>query len=163
MAPDYVVGFCFFGTPTDPSVVLIRKKRPAWQEGKLNGIGGHIEPNENPYQAMNREWSEETMGMPVEWSDYARWNSDAGGFVHAFVAYEPNLDAAKLVNKDEDLALVSVKDVSLNSLHWEPIARLRVDNFIYNIPWLVHMAWSSHVTKSYYDLVERMPAGFFRR
>ena len=24
-------------------VALIRKKRPAWQEGRLNGIGGHIE------------------------------------------------------------------------------------------------------------------------
>ena len=39
--------------------LLISKKRPAWQAGMLNGIGGKIEPGENPLQAMIRECKEE--------------------------------------------------------------------------------------------------------
>jgi 8-oxo-dGTP pyrophosphatase MutT (NUDIX family) len=29
-------------------VLLIEKQKPAWQRGKLNGVGGKIEPGENP-------------------------------------------------------------------------------------------------------------------
>ena len=39
--------------------LLISKKRPTWQAGMLNGIGGKIEPGENPLQAMIRECKEE--------------------------------------------------------------------------------------------------------
>jgi hypothetical protein len=36
----YVLGFCF--GPSFKTVVLIKKKtRPAWQVGRLNGLGGH--------------------------------------------------------------------------------------------------------------------------
>ena len=41
-------------------VLLIRKNRPAWQAGKLNGIGGKIEPGETPREAARREFREET-------------------------------------------------------------------------------------------------------
>ena len=41
-------------------VLLIEKTRPNWQKGKLNGIGGHIEPGETPQQAAKREFDEET-------------------------------------------------------------------------------------------------------
>jgi 8-oxo-dGTP diphosphatase len=54
----YVVGFMF--SPEKHIVVLIRKNRPEWQAGKLNGIGGKIEPNEAPIDAMVREFREET-------------------------------------------------------------------------------------------------------
>jgi hypothetical protein len=37
---EYVVGFAF---DTDGRVALIRKNRPEWQAGRLNGIGGHVE------------------------------------------------------------------------------------------------------------------------
>ncbi len=36
----YVVGFMF--TEDEKQVVLIEKKRPEWQAGKLNGVGGKI-------------------------------------------------------------------------------------------------------------------------
>jgi 8-oxo-dGTP diphosphatase len=55
---EYVCGFLF--TPERDRVLLIRKNRPAWQAGKLNGIGGKIEPGETPAQAMVREFREET-------------------------------------------------------------------------------------------------------
>lgn len=55
---SYVVGFAF--SLGSHKVALIRKERPEWQKGKLNGIGGHIEPGESPSQAMTREFEEET-------------------------------------------------------------------------------------------------------
>lgn len=55
----YVVGFLF---DTDKAnVALIKKTRPAWQAGKLNGIGGKIEDTDaSPAEAMSREFFEET-------------------------------------------------------------------------------------------------------
>lgn len=53
----YVMGFAF--TPNMQRVLLIKKKRPDWQAGKWNGIGGHIEPGESPKDAMMREFTEE--------------------------------------------------------------------------------------------------------
>lgn len=54
----YSVGFLVH-PPTD-SVLLVRKNRPEWQKGKLNGIGGHVEGNESFDQCMAREFREET-------------------------------------------------------------------------------------------------------
>jgi 8-oxo-dGTP pyrophosphatase MutT (NUDIX family) len=78
---EYVVGFAF---DTYGRVALIRKNRPEWQAGQLNGIGGHVETAcersdhinsrhdaacrghlEDPYVAMVREFEEET-GRRVE-------------------------------------------------------------------------------------------------
>ena len=56
--PRYVVGFMFNIDRT--RVALIRKQRPDWQRGRLNGIGGHIELDETAWQAMVREFREET-------------------------------------------------------------------------------------------------------
>ena len=53
----YVLGFAFHPAR---GVVLIRKNRPEWQAGKLNGVGGKIERGELPEQAMAREFEEET-------------------------------------------------------------------------------------------------------
>lgn len=54
----YSCGFAF--SEDHGKVALIRKARPEWQAGKLNGIGGHIEIDETPIQAMIREFEEET-------------------------------------------------------------------------------------------------------
>lgn len=54
---EYCVGFLFDATAEN--VLLIRKLRPAWQAGRLNGIGGHIEAGEHPGAAMIREFEEE--------------------------------------------------------------------------------------------------------
>lgn len=55
---NYVLGFCF--SRDYSKVVLIKKTRPAWQSGRLNGVGGHIERAETPLDAMIREFAEET-------------------------------------------------------------------------------------------------------
>ena len=59
---DYVIGFVFNENYTE--VLLVLKKSPPWQEGCFNGIGGKIEPDEEPSSAMLREFEEET-GRPL--------------------------------------------------------------------------------------------------
>lgn len=63
----YVVGFVF--DKPRYNVILIEKRRPTWQAGKLNGIGGHIEPGETALGAMVREAREEAglVTLPAEW------------------------------------------------------------------------------------------------
>jgi 8-oxo-dGTP diphosphatase len=62
---EYVCGFLF--SPDRARVLLIRKRRPAWQAGKLNGLGGKIEPGETALEAMRREFREEAGIDVVEW------------------------------------------------------------------------------------------------
>lgn len=57
MKEKMVVGFVFNEIFT--RCLLIRKNRPKWMEGLLNGIGGHIEEGETPEEAMKRECFEE--------------------------------------------------------------------------------------------------------
>lgn len=77
---NYVVGFLFNEHFED--VVLIRKERPAWQRGRLNGVGGRVESGETPRQAMRREFREEA-GIDVaedQWEPVVVLNgSDKGG------------------------------------------------------------------------------------
>ena len=69
----YVLGFLF--DADGQHVALIIKARPAWQRGKLNGIGGKILPGETPLRAMTREFAEETgCDEPVPW----QWFCDLG-------------------------------------------------------------------------------------
>lgn len=51
----YVAGFMFNEDRT--RVALIEKQKPDWQRGKLNGIGGKIEDDESPVEAMTSEGS----------------------------------------------------------------------------------------------------------
>ena len=61
----YVCGFLF--SPDRTRVLLIRKRRPAWQAGMLNGLGGKIEPGESPLDAMRREFREEAAAEVANW------------------------------------------------------------------------------------------------
>ncbi len=61
----FVVGFAFNETKT--SVLLVRKLRPEWQKGFFNGIRGHIEKDESPFDTMRRECKEET-GLSLDWT-----------------------------------------------------------------------------------------------
>jgi 8-oxo-dGTP diphosphatase len=63
---EYVVGFIF--SIDFSRVLLVKKLRPAWQAGLLNGIGGKVEPGEDPLHAMVRECKEES-GLEISaWS-----------------------------------------------------------------------------------------------
>lgn len=72
---NYVLGFLF--SPDLESVALILKNRPAFLEGKLNGIGGHVEEDESPMSAVIREFEEET-GLATAREDWTL--VDVGNF-----------------------------------------------------------------------------------
>jgi len=61
----YVLGFAFDDLGR---VALVQKERPAWQSGKLNGLGGHIEPRETALDAMVREFHEEAGVVVPDWT-----------------------------------------------------------------------------------------------
>jgi 8-oxo-dGTP diphosphatase len=66
MTTQYVLGFAF---DRHGAVALVEKKRPIWQRGLWNGVGGHVERKETHLAAMVREFKEETgMDVPAkEW------------------------------------------------------------------------------------------------
>ena len=79
----YTVGFLF--SPSHQDVVLIEKRRPTWQCGFLNGVGGHIEPGETPLDCQMREFYEETGLSVSDWHEFATMRG--GRFiVHTFMA-----------------------------------------------------------------------------
>ena len=63
----YVCGLLFSVDRT--RVLLIRKRRPAWQAGRLNGVGGKVEPGETVRNAMRREFREEAGLDIAEWRE----------------------------------------------------------------------------------------------
>lgn len=87
---QYVLGFRFRESATRGiEVALIRKKTPLWQAGKLNGIGGKVEPTDpTRYLAMQREFLEET-GINVQASDWRLFAKleHEGNTVHCFVSF----------------------------------------------------------------------------
>lgn len=115
----YVCGFLF--SPDRSRVLLIRKRRPDWQKGKLNGVGGKIERGERPAQAMRREFIEEA-GLDIDtWHEVVvLTGSDWRG--HFFRAFGDIIDAARTLT-DEHLEI-------------HPVAKLPPDT-IPNLRWLV--------------------------
>lgn len=83
----YCLGFLF--NKTQDHVALIRRIKKDWQEGKLNGIGGNIEPGESDQRAMAREFFEETgVKVPqVDWQPAIHY-SLPGAVLHIFVAVD---------------------------------------------------------------------------
>lgn len=81
----YVAGFYFSSRPAGWKVALIRKKRPEWQAGKLNAIGGKVEDDESIYDAMVREFREEAGKMVVDWELFCSLTG-VGYVVHFFRA-----------------------------------------------------------------------------
>lgn len=65
----YVAGFRI--DPEARTVVLIRKGKPEWQKGRLNGVGGKIEPTEVAPYAMRREFREEAGVDIADWDMFA--------------------------------------------------------------------------------------------
>lgn len=129
---SYVVGFMF--NPKKTRVALIRKAKPAWQRGKLNGIGGSIEPGESATAAMTREFKEEsgcdtTESVWTYFSEMAGGNDDGNSFrVYFFFAVG---DISCLRNMTPE----KIECVDLCELHV-----LRRD-VIENLPWLVALAY----------------------
>ncbi|MDD2409250.1 MAG: 8-oxo-dGTP diphosphatase [Bacilli bacterium] len=78
----------------DNKILLAMKKR-GFGEGKYNGVGGKIESNETPEEAMIRETQEEILVIPtkyekvgfLEFDEYYKGNK-ANLVFHLYIVYE---------------------------------------------------------------------------
>lgn len=131
----YVLGFIFDKTKRD--VLLMKKSKPEWQKNHLNGVGGKVEDNEVPIEAMSRETKEKTgLEIPTEnWlymgkmecPDPQRVEPAWVVYVYTTVYHGATFDIIE--NKDEPL-------------HW--IVKHQIHHMndwaLSNIKWLVPMA-----------------------
>lgn len=126
---NYVVGFLFRAEGAE--VALIMKKRPAWQAGLINGVGGKMEPNEPALDAMRREFKEET-GSPInDWEQFATIVGDRYT-IHCFCSFEKAVAPLKSVT-DEEVDWYAVHD-----LPGQPLEN--------DLRWLIPMALSGRVS-----------------
>jgi len=114
----YVVGFMF--DENESSVLLIRKTRPSWQAGKLNGIGGRIEEGETPAQAMRREFLEEVGIDSDSWKYFCTLGDERDWQIDFFYTTGPIWDAQPLT--DETPEILGLADISrtptIPNLNW---------------------------------------------
>lgn len=124
---NYVVGLLFAQTELGLHVALVRKARPEWQAGKLNGVGGKVEVGETPLAAMQREWAEETgTGSPV-WRQFAELH-----WRHTTVTFftgERGATAYPLFRTDTD-----------EKVDWYALDDVRSQGIIPNLRWLIPLA-----------------------
>lgn len=125
----YVVGFMFDSSMSN--VALIRKNKPTWQAGLLNGIGGKVESGEISINAMCREFKEEAGVCVGTWKPFcsmAGANNDGSGFEIDFFYTIGNLDNLK--SQESEKIEICVSHAITGGY----------DKVVGNLPWLVAMA-----------------------
>lgn len=132
----YVLGVAF---TEDGRVAMIRKNRPAWQNGKINFPGGKIEPGELPQDAIKREWKKE-VGQHIaraDWEVFARLREDEAFEVVCLrtpVCANPSehaLDNLGMVNGPEHCVLVTAEQLD---------AEVASGTAVENCPWILRLA-----------------------
>lgn len=131
----YAVGFVF--NEVFDQVVLIRKNRPTWQAGLLNGLGGKHEAPEAIEDTVAREVEEEA-GIPTtgrQWAEFLVLNEyehhDLVAVVHFFwISIGDPQDLVTPGLTDEEVGYYRVEDLA-------DAGRLRTTP---NLPWLLRMA-----------------------
>lgn len=106
-----VVGFVTDGK----RVLLINKNRPANQKGLFNGVGGAVEENETPLDAMIREAKEET-GLTVnDWTEIDVFPYDNGITLHLYQAIISPKEIEKFQSlTDEKVSLFNKNELPKN-------------------------------------------------
>lgn len=118
---EYTVCLLFRNNATE--VALIEKTHPAWQAGRLNGIGGKKEPGESLSAAVTREFEEEA-GVSIDtWERFCVLNHN-NRVIHYFRAHG-----------DYDLHSMTEEKVG-----WYKIKDLPGLPIIPNLLWLIPMA-----------------------
>lgn len=159
---EWVVGFLFNDDASE--VVLIRKRRPEWQAGKLNGVGGKIEDRDwsaravpdvtdseavhaaAVLEAMIREFFEETGVVIPDWHHFASLTWEEG-VVHFLRAFMPQATVDRCRTTTDE----SVERHSVHRLG-EPGDGLA--NVTPNLLWLVPLAAHRHDSYDLIDVVE---------
>lgn len=143
MIKDYVVGYCF--SPLQLAVALIKKNKPEWQQGKLNGVGGKVEPLESPQHAMAREFYEEAgVLIPISRWLHIRTEEFAPDqeATRGLTDYARVFHFGVIARSDEWLNIHTTTDEQIVIMPY-PLAGLShydQDRLIYNLPYLIPMA-----------------------
>ena len=135
MYTNWVAGFLFRNEGKE--VALVLKTRPKWQAGKLNGVGGKIDEQETPLQAMQREFKEEAGADIEDWKEFLLLKVQDGQ-VHFFVAHG-------------DHQLQSMTDEKID---WYKVDELADKPMIRNLRWQIPLALdrgNTYTTTEYYQ------------
>lgn len=122
----YVVGFML--DPMLSKVVLIRKQKPEWQKGLLNGVGGKVGDNiegETAEQAIIREFEEETGVTGLGWREFMHLDTPLSDLTFFYAI--GNVHAIETTT-EEEVDVYEVDDV-MNRCDTMP-----------NIRWCIQMA-----------------------
>lgn len=109
---EYVLGLAF--DTRFSNVLLIRKNRPDWQAGLLNGIGGKVEHGETDKEAMVREFVEET-GVVTSAENWNHFGELAGKDFHVMLYWSSGLfiyDAKSMT--DEKVEIYEVFEILIS-------------------------------------------------
>lgn len=140
---EFVVGFAMddYGR-----VALIEKNRPAWQAGKLNGIGGHVEDfDESHLDAMRREFWEETGLFVNDWDLIVtmRFPGAVISFFRSWITPK-EMESLKTMT-DEEVRYCSINSVILR------------EDIIPNLSWLIPLAWYQADSYQPIDVIAKNP------
>jgi 8-oxo-dGTP diphosphatase len=128
----YVAGLMF--SYDRQQVALIRKQKPEWQRGKLNGVGGKVEAGETAIEAMAREFKEETGCQTAEesWKLFCvmHGNNDGG---------EGSFRVDFFTNTGPLSYLVSTEEEKIEIIQTDSVHATRGD-MIENLAWLIALA-----------------------
>lgn len=135
MPHEYVLGFLFEEEEFNHQfVVVIEKQKPEWQAGKFNGIGGHVKVEETFYEAMIREFKEETGVRVGDWKLFADMTYHNGDKVWCFVGADSEAVSKCKTQPAEDGKLVEEIHAMNRDFLREKAPTLP------NIRWLAEMA-----------------------
>jgi 8-oxo-dGTP diphosphatase len=136
---QYVLGFLF---DDDENVVLVRKNKPAWQCGLLNGVGGKIEPNETELKAMVREFTEET-GVDTSALPWRKFCIMKGidFIVHCFTVTDTTAWDNASTQESEEIEKTDLVGLWIGNDH------------ISNLRWLIEMALDKNMGNSFTAII----------
>lgn len=122
----YVLGFVF--NKSKNQVLLVEKKRPEWQAGHWNGIGGKIkQTDKTPLDAMQRESKEET--DVIFHFEHCVTFVCPGGTVFVFKAF----------SKFEKIQFTQKEDEQLEVWYIDTLP----ENMMNNLKWLIPVCLST--------------------
>lgn len=114
-------------------VALVRKLRPAWQAGRLNAIGGKVEPGETTSEAMRREFREEASLDLNGWEHFVRLELSYGDVDFFRMVVAGSVMEQVRAATDEQIEVYDMDNIpatSLPNLSWLiPLARYTHDQY----------------------------------
>jgi 8-oxo-dGTP diphosphatase len=135
MYTNWVAGLLF---NAKGELALVSKTHPAWQAGKLNGIGGKVDQGESPLQAMRREFKEEAGTNVANWKEFALLKVQDGQ-VHFFVAHGE----------------YEIKSMTDEPVGWFNVSDIKKMPLIKNMEWLIPLALDNN---NRYTMIENYQA-----